>query len=352
MPARSARLLLRFAALIPFGWLAALLGLAWVASRSRPERPDAEMPIPPAGLPPARIVNVPEVGELFVRDTEPDTSPTGGAAGAGVRTDRPVVLLLHGWMVPADPNWYLAYRPLSEIARVLAVDHRGHGRGLRPSQPFRLADAADDVAALLRHIGSPPVVAVGYSMGGPVAQLLWRRHPDLVRGLVLCATSATFNVTARDRLVWRLVGLLQLLLRIVPRHWWERMLTAQAAGGPIRVTRLLSVGTPPEVTQLLPWFVSELDRGSAEDVAEAGRELSRYEARSWIGEVDVPSAVLITADDVLVPLRNQRDMARRIPGAFVQELPLDHDAAVTGSGVFIPALRKAVEHVLAESSAN
>jgi pimeloyl-ACP methyl ester carboxylesterase len=335
MPARLLRLLFRLAALIPFGWLAGAVGLGWVASRSRPERPDVEMPVPPPELPPARIVNVPGIGEMFLRDTEPDAP-----------RDRPLVVLLHGWMFPADTNWYTAYRPLSEVARVIAVDHRGHGRGLRPSKPFRLADAADDVAALLHHIGAPPAVAVGYSMGGPIAQLLWRRHPDVVRGLVLCATSATFNVTVRDRLTWRLIGLLQLALRIVPRHWWERMLTAQVTGGPVRVTHMLNTDTPPEVTRLLPWVISELDRGSAEDVAEAGRELSRYEARAWIGDVDVPTAVLVTADDVLVPLRNQRDMAARIPGAFVQELPLDHDAVISHADVFVPALRKAVEHVL------
>lgn len=336
MPA-YARVMLRIAALAPAGWLGALIALAWVASRSRPERPDAAMPVPPPDLPPARIVNVPGVGEMFLRDTEQDAG-----------SERPVVVLLHGWMFAADANWYTVYPALAEVARVIAVDHRGHGRGLRPSKPFRLVDTADDVAALLRHIGAPPVVAVGYSMGGPVAQLLWRRHPDVVRALVMCATSATFNVTVRDRLTWRLMGLLQLLLRIVPRQWWERMLTSQAAGGPFRVTRMLNADTPPEVALLLPWIVSELDRGSAEDVAEAGRELSRYEARSWIGEVDVPFAAVITTRDVLVPVGNQRDMAARIPHAFVQELPLDHDAAVGHADVFAPALRKAVEHVLGE----
>src|SRR5690349_23831945 len=47
----------------------------------------------------------------------------------------------------------------------------------------RLADCADDAAALLETLGTGPVIAVGYSLGGPVAQLLWKRHPDLVSGL-------------------------------------------------------------------------------------------------------------------------------------------------------------------------
>ena len=60
---------------------------------------------------------------------------------------------------------------------VVALDHRGHGRGLQSDEPFRLADCADDVAALVDELGLGPVIVVGYSMGGPIAQLLWRRHP-------------------------------------------------------------------------------------------------------------------------------------------------------------------------------
>ena len=58
---------------------------------------------------------------------------------------------------------------------------------------MRLADCADDVAALVEELGTGKVIAAGYSMGGPVAQLLRRRHPDKVAGLVLCATAPAFS---------------------------------------------------------------------------------------------------------------------------------------------------------------
>ena len=75
-------------------------------------------PIPPIELPPARTVLAPGRGELFIRDT-------GG--------EGPAVMLLHGWMATADLNWWGAYGPLAEAGyRVLAIDHRGHGRGMRP----------------------------------------------------------------------------------------------------------------------------------------------------------------------------------------------------------------------------
>jgi len=55
------------------------------------------------------------------------------------------------------------------------MDHRGHGRGIRSAKPFRLADCADDVAALADRLGIETFIPVGYSMGGTVAQLMWRR---------------------------------------------------------------------------------------------------------------------------------------------------------------------------------
>ena len=94
-------------------------------------------------------------------------------------------------MFSADTNWYRAYGPLAERGyRVIALDHRGHGRRLRSPDPFRLADCAGDAAALVRELDCAPVTAVGYSMGGPIAQLLARDDRDLVSGLVLCATAA------------------------------------------------------------------------------------------------------------------------------------------------------------------
>lgn len=322
--------------LLTTGVLGAGAGLLYAAARARPPRPNAAPPMPPAGLPPARVEVVPGRGEFFLRDTGSPATP-----------DAPTVVLVHGWMFSSDANWFTCYQPLAEVGRVLAADQRGHGRGPRPSTPFRLADSADDLAALLHHLGTGPVVVVGYSMGGAVAQLLWRRHPELVRALVLCATSATFNRTARDRWVWRTMGVLQVALRMIPRHWWESLVERQAAGQlPVRVSRLVHTDSPPELVDLLPWFVSELDRGSAEDIAEAGRELGRYDARAWVSQIDVPSAVVVTADDELVPRANQLELAERIPGCLVEEVPLDHDAVGAHPDVFVPALVRAIKSVV------
>ena len=109
----------------------------------------------------------------------------------GPGPDAPAVLLLHGLGATARLNWGPSFRPLSQHFRVLALDHRGHGKGLRTGR-FRLEDCADDAIHAAEALGISRLVAVGYSMGGPIASLAWRRHRERVAGLVLCATSRHF----------------------------------------------------------------------------------------------------------------------------------------------------------------
>ena len=142
-------------------------------------------------LPSGRVVTLTGRGTTYVRE-----------CGEG-----PPLLLLHGWTANADLNWAHCFAPLADAGRrVIALDHRGHSRGIRDPRPFRLEDCADDAAALVRELGLGPVVAVGYSMGGPIAQLLWQRHPHLVDGLVLCATARTFNTTTREHALFALLA--------------------------------------------------------------------------------------------------------------------------------------------------
>ena len=94
----------------------------------------------------------------------------------------------------------LSYADLNRSFSVAALDLRGHGGGIPAGAAFRLEDCADDVAALIQTLAVAPVIAVGYSMGGVVAQILWRHHPRLVTGLVLCSTAADFRVGPLERM--------------------------------------------------------------------------------------------------------------------------------------------------------
>jgi pimeloyl-ACP methyl ester carboxylesterase len=173
-------------------------------------------------------------------------------------------------------------------APFVAVDHRGHGRGMRSEEQFTLEAAADDVAALVEHLGIGPVTVCGYSMGGPIAMLVWQRHPHLVAGIVLEATALEWRASVRERLVWKTMGALEYVLRIGPsRGLVERALRE-------------AVDQAPDLAPYRPWLKAELRRGDPGDLADAGRALGEYDARPFAKKVDVPAAVVVTTKDRLV----------------------------------------------------
>ena len=273
---------------------------------------------PPVALPPGYVVHVPGRGELFVRDS-------GG--------EGPPALLLHGWIFQSDLNWFRTYEPLIAAGyRVLAIDHRGHGRGLRAEVPFRLAECAADAAALVEHLGTGPVTAVGYSMGGAVAQLMARDHRRRVSGVVLCATSRDWQAW-QLRAIFAAMGLVRLTLNAFPYGFWRRALRRE--------------GFPDTATTA--WIAAELSRGSGRDIAEAGRELSRFDSRDWLGAVDVPAAVIVTTRDTGVPPSHQRELAKRLRAAEL-ELAGDHSAVTARADEFNRVLTEALAMVSGRSA--
>lgn len=270
-------------------------------------------------LPPNGPVVLKGRGRTWVYDTG---SPSGSSSGA------PVVLL-HGWTSTAALNWYRCFEALGERHRVVALDHRGHGRGIRSRRPFRLEDCADDVAALIAELGLGRSVVAGYSMGGPVAQLVWKRHPDLVEGLVLCATAARFPMRRELRGVVGPFSLgLSLALSSVPyelrRQGWSRLLRSRAA----------DPGTAP-------WALEEWERNDPAAMIQAGLALGRFDSRGWIGDIDVPTAVVVTSLDTTVSPRRQAALGAAIPGAVAIEVAGSHRACVEEHRVFVPALVEA-----------
>ena len=277
-----------------------------------------------AGLVPGRQIVLPRRGMTWVRDL-PGPTP-----------DAPAVLLLHGWTVTADVNWSTSYQALQRRFRVLAMDHRGHGQGIRSRRPFRLEDCADDAAALCHELDIERVVACGYSMGGPVAQLLWRRHRDLVGGLVLCATGRRFGSDPQRAriLAISLLGASVATMAVSP------LVRARLVGRFLEAR----IGDDPR----LAWAGEQVRRNDPAAVLQAGAALASFDSRAWISEVNVPTAVVITTHDQVVAESRQRNLAAAIPHALVEEVPGTHAVVVEAPHLFVPALLRACTHASAQ----
>src|SRR2546421_445151 len=97
-------------------------------------------------------------------------------------------------------------------------------------------------------------------------------------------------------------------------------------------------------SQRTVWLQSELMRHSARDIAEAGRELGRFDSRPWLGSVSAPVAVVVTTNDDAVAPRKQRDLAAAASAA-VFEAPINHMEIVWRGSTYNPMLLRAIEAV-------
>ena len=161
-------------------------------------------------------------------------------------------------------------------------------------------------------------------MGGAVAQLVWRRHPDVVRGLVLAATAARFKARYNDRLSFLGLRSLGRLARLTPaqaRTWLSHQLYLE------RKTATWS-----------PWAVDEAAAHDWRMILEAGGAIGAFRSGDWLGEIDVPTSVIVTMQDEVVPLRRQIQLFEAIPGARAFRVDAGHDAIVARPDRAVPVL--------------
>lgn len=276
-------------------------------------------------IPPGRVVALPGRGTTYVTDT-PGPGP-----------DSPTVVLLHAVGCTGLLTWFPAIDDLSRRYRVVTLDLRWHGQGIT-SDEFSLGDCADDVAALMDVLGIEQAVFAGFSMGSIVAQRMWRQHPTRTRGLVLCATTDRFRNSVTERLFHQSMELAMLGTRGLSASRTVR----RAVRGAARAVDL-------EPADIHDWAIGEFRSTSPWAVGQAVAALGRHHSRPWLGRIDVPTAVVATRHDKVIPLRRQLDLARRIPGATIHDIEAGHAACVLESEIFVPALLEAVGTVMARS---
>ena len=279
---------------------------------------DERTAVPP--LPPGSNIDLGGRGSTYVRQVE-------GPPGA------PVLLLLHGLAATADLNWFSCFDELRQSFTVLAPDLRGHGAGVGATTNFDLEQCADDVAALIDALDLEPVIAVGYSMGGFVAQLLWHRHRSSISGLVLCAT-ATHVDGNRHWLTYQTLAVATTTLRFVPRafHPNADMIAGRLFGS-------------IDDQSLRDWARREMRRNDLSSVLAAMEAVVRFSSTDWASAIDVPTAVLIPGSDRVVPVARQLELADAIPAASVFMVDGDHGVCVSAPGVFASVLATACRNV-------
>ncbi len=275
-----------------------------------------------ADVPSGRMITVPGRGSTFVS--------TAGDLGG----DRPPLLLLHALGCTAGLTWFTAFPRLSQHHPVAMFDQRWHGRGIRAGRRFRIEDLADDAVAVADALGIDRFVPVGYSLGGAVTQMVWKRHPDRVSGLVLAATSRTFRGSNLETAFFRLLPpLLSPLALMSPPTLHAGALEAGLLGA--------YEGGHLEGPEFRRWALNELRMTSRTTTMNALSALGTFDSSAWVGGIDVPTSVVVTLRDKAIRTGRQRALAEAIPDAQVFELDGGHVSLVTHAEEFSQTLLEA-----------
>jgi pimeloyl-ACP methyl ester carboxylesterase len=220
--------------------------------------------------------------------------------------DGPPLVLIHGLGNNSLENWYELIKRLQHRHRIVAVDMRNHGKSDKPRERFEIGQMADEVAGMMDAVGIDRAAAVGFSMGGMIAQELAYRHPHRVTRMVLMGTTS-HHARGRKAISWLGFVLGRALERLSGKAlslFTYRYMTITGAV-PARYDR---------------WYREDkLDR-DADLYYEAAFAVINFDSREWVGRLDVPALVIISVKDQLVPAAWQYDLAARLKDAEVIEL--------------------------------
>jgi len=213
----------------------------------------------------------------------------------------PPLVLLHAFP-QARAMWRCQLEVLSSDFRVLCPDLPGFGES-RSASPCSIEGMADDIVAWLKYLQIDRAIVGGASMGGYVALALARRHPQLLRGLILASTRADADsdearagreamiAFARDndaRAVFEKMAP-RLFCPVTRRDW-------------------------PELIEEAARIAEPIPRSTIVSTLQALRD--RPDARGSLASITAPTLVLVGKSDEVSPPALAREMMNAIPNVL------------------------------------
>jgi aspartate dehydrogenase len=254
----------------------------------------------------------------------PDTAAQPALQAVRLGTG-PALLLLHGIGSSAS-SWIAQCERLAGDFRLIAPDFPGYGDSPDPEGPPSLDALADALAGLL----DGPAHVVGVSFGALAALALARRHPRLVRSLVLAdATLGRGMLPPDERERWRL-GRLALAGELQER-------------APERAREIAAPGASEDVLAELARNMRRARPAGYRNVTEI---IAATDARPWLDAVSVPALVICGEHDGVVGLALSQQIAERVPDARLATIAgAGHAPNVERPDDFASAVRAFVESV-------
>jgi len=223
---------------------------------------------------------------------------------------KPTLLLLHGGPGYDHSSFKPLFSPLADIAQVVYVDHRGHGRSDPcPPAEWTLDTFADDVVRLCNALAIGKPIVLGQSFGGFVAQRYLARHPAHPAKVILSSTSARLSLP-------RKLAMFELLGGAAARQAAERFWTAPDAASWAEYSRLCrphynrrpADGEAAQRTRFKPEILFHW----------VATEQQTLDLLPGLARAQCPVLVLAGERDPVCPLADAQDIADALPPQWVQ----------------------------------
>lgn len=202
--------------------------------------------------------------------------------------------------------WNVLADKLSEGCRVIAYDHRGHGRSETAAGPYTMEDLTEDAVRVIRETGAAPVIWIGISMGGMVGQELALRHPELVAALVIANSTSRYPSEAQTA-------------------WQQRIITLEQQGIPGVVEATLQRFFSPAFHERDPATVDSFRRRllSTDLQAYLGccHAVRAIDTTDRLSQIRAPVQIIAGEHDQGTPPAMAQAIADKIPYARLSVLP-------------------------------
>lgn len=222
----------------------------------------------------------------------------------------PTIVFLHGWMLSMD-EWHYQRLGLRGKARMVFLDHRGHGSSARPEPgTCTFSQLATDIyTAITQFVPSGPIVLVGHSMGGMAILALAAEYPGLfeerIVGAVLCSTAAG-NVLNRSLPAVPLGAIVRSLTPMLDRGRRFNSYSVIKRWGLGRSAAPLHVDMTDEM------MMHNSSRTLADFVVNFV-DLDLYDALPTLGRI--PTTIICGTEDQVTPVRHSHKLAGQMESA-------------------------------------
>jgi pimeloyl-ACP methyl ester carboxylesterase len=258
----------------------------------------------------------------------PELSCNGVTLHYAVTGQGPPLVFLNG-LAGDHLYWMGQVRAFTREFHCLALDNRDAGQSSYATQPYTIADLAEDVACFLQTLNQPPAHIVGLSLGGMIAQELAIRHPERVQSLFLTGTLVHAD------------------------EWFIAMLNAfSLIRHQVADSRAFFVAVLPwlvsqrffEIPERVEWLRGLLQQNpypqQLDGFCRQFEAIRQHQTLTRLSAIQCPVLVATGEDDLIAPPRYARQLVEKLPQARLELLPgVGHAPPIEAPRLFNQVLR-------------